>query len=132
MKIKRITVVIPVTQIKKSIKKPSDHKFQNRSEQSSFYEYCDWVVFYFQEKRRGGSGGDIFFGMMKKAVKYHCADAINGKPWTVKKSAIAKGTVLYKKDENFPEKSAKTSEKEKVDKQGNYILYGVLLRCAEL
>ena len=70
--------------------------------------------------------------MMKKAVKYHCADAINGEPWTVKKSAVAKGTILYKKDEDLPEKSAKTSEKEKVDQQGKRILYGVLLRCAEL
>ena len=50
-----------------------------------------------------GSGGNIFFGTMKKAVKYHRADTINREPWTIKKSTVAKGTVLCKKDEDFPE-----------------------------
>ena len=75
--------------------------------------------------------GYSFSGRMKQTVKYYRSDAINGEPGTIKKSAVAKSIIFYKKNKGFPEKSWKTSQKEEVDQQGNLILYGILLRCAE-
>lgn len=114
--IERIAAVIPVAQIPYRVEEPPNQKFQSGADEQ-------------REKER--PDGVVFCDAREQDIKKNAADAVDGQPGAVKKTAVRKAAVLYEEDGNFPEKASDRAQKEKENLLGDKLGGMILLRWTE-